>query len=80
VVWRVIAFTYRSRDIAVQKANQINEKWPDMRAVVFAPKQLRGYYLVALGDRMTREDAAQLQRKARGMGLPRDTYIQNYSE
>jgi eukaryotic-like serine/threonine-protein kinase len=80
VVWRVIAFTYRSREIATKKANQINERWPDLRAVVFAPRELRGYYLVALGDPMTREEATRLQRKARGMGLPRDTFIQNYSE
>jgi hypothetical protein len=80
VIWRVIAFTYRSHDMAAKKAKQINNQWPDLRAAVFAPKGLRGYYLVALGDGMKREEAKWLQRKARSLGLPRDTYVQNYSE
>ena len=79
-MWRVIAFTYRSHDIAAQKATQINSRWPDLHAGVFAPKELRGYYLVTLGERMTRDDATRLQRKARSLGLPRDTYMQNYNE
>lgn len=79
-MWRVIAFTYRSRDIATKKAEQINNRWPDLRAEVFAPKAPGGYYLVALGDGMKRDEATRLQRKARSLGLPRDTYVQNYSE
>jgi hypothetical protein len=79
-MWRVIAFTYRSRDLAAKKVKQINDRWPGLHAVVFAPKSLRGYYLVALGDRMEREDATSLLNKARRLGLPRDAYVQNYSE
>lgn len=78
--WRVIAFTYRSRDLAAKKATQINARWPELRAGVFEPKQERGYFLVTLGDGMPREDATRLQRKARSMGLPRDTFVKNYSE
>jgi eukaryotic-like serine/threonine-protein kinase len=79
-VWRVIAFTYHSHDMASKKAKAINARWPDLGATVFTPRGRRGYYLVALGDRMTRSDATRLQRKARSMGLPRDTFVQNYSE
>ena len=79
-MWHVIAFTFRSRDMAAKKAKQIDAKWPDLRAGVFAPKGRRGYYLVALGEGMSREDATRVQRKARSLGLPRDTYVQNYSE
>jgi hypothetical protein len=78
--WRVIAFTYPSREMAEKKAKQINDRWPDLHAAVFVPKGPRGYYLVALGDRMEREEAKRLQHKARSLGLPRDTYVQNYSE
>jgi eukaryotic-like serine/threonine-protein kinase len=78
--WRVIAFTYGSRDAAAKKVTQVNRRWPSMNASVFVPKDNSGYYLVALGGRMKREDAARLQRKARSLGLPRDTYLQNYSE
>jgi eukaryotic-like serine/threonine-protein kinase len=78
--WRVIAFTFRSREMAAKKAKQLNEKWTDLGAKVFAPKGHREYYLVALGDWMTREEAERVQRKVRRIGLPRDTYVQNYSE
>lgn len=79
-IWRVIAFTYRSHDSAAKKVKQINARWPDLRAGVFTPKGLRGYYLVALGNRMDHDDAARLQKRARRLGLPRDTYVQNYDE
>jgi hypothetical protein len=47
---------------------------------VFSPAQKMGYYLVALGGRMTREDAVRLQKKARATGLAPDVYVQNYLE
>jgi cell division protein FtsN len=78
-IWRVIAFTYRSREIAENKAKQINDRWPELHAQVFEPKS-GGYYLVALGDRMEHDAAAKLQQKARSLGLPRDIYVQNYTE
>jgi eukaryotic-like serine/threonine-protein kinase len=79
-MWRVIAFTYTSHDAAAKRAKRVNERWPDLHASVFSPKERRGYYLVALGGRMTHEDAVKIQRKARSAGLPRDTYVQNYSD
>jgi hypothetical protein len=78
-VWRVIAFTYRTREAASKKAQQLNEYHPGIDAAVFLPKDNGGYYLVSLGGRMTREEAERLQRSARGKGLPRDLYVQNYS-
>ena len=78
--WRVVAFTYRSKELAEKKAGEINRRWPDLRAAVFSPSKARSYYLVALGNRMTREEAVQLQRKAVRMGLPHDMYVQNYDE
>jgi hypothetical protein len=79
-IWRVIAFTYRSRDAAAKKAQQLNEVHPGLNATVFSPEQDRAYYLVSLGGRMTHEDAVRLQHSARGKGLPRDLYVQNYAE
>jgi hypothetical protein len=78
-VWRVIAFTYTSHDAAAHRAKRVNERWPELHATVFSPKERRGYYLVALGGRMTRAEATRIQHKARSSGLPRDTYVQNYS-
>jgi hypothetical protein len=79
-MWRVIAFTYRSRDAATRKAQQLNQHNPGLSAAVFSPKSRRGYYLVSLGGRMTHGEAIRLQRSSRGKGLPRDLYVQNYSE
>jgi eukaryotic-like serine/threonine-protein kinase len=77
--WRVIAFTYRTRDAAARKSQQLNEYHPGIHAAVFVPKDNGGYYLVSLGGRMTREEAERMQRSERGKGLPRDLYVQNYS-
>ena len=79
-VWRVIAFTYRSREAALKKARQLNTRWPELHAELFTPKRRHGYYLVALGNWMSREEATRLEQRARRMGLPRDTYVQNYNE
>ena len=78
-IWRVIAFTYRTREAAAQKARDLNEYHPGINAAVFQPKNNARYYLVSLGGRMTREEAEHVQRSARGRGLPRDLYVQNYS-
>jgi hypothetical protein len=78
-IWRVIAFTYHTRDAAAKKAQQLNEYHPGIHAAVFVPKDSGGYYLVSLGGRMTREEADRLQRSTRGRGLPGDLYVQNYS-
>jgi hypothetical protein len=79
-VWRVVAFTFRTREAAARKAEQLNHQHPGLNAGVFAPKNKSGYYLVSLGGRMTHEEAVRLQHSARGKGLPRDLYVQNYSE
>jgi hypothetical protein len=79
-VWRVIAFTYRSREAAAKKVARLNQEYPGLNAAVFSPAGQGGYYLVSLGGRMTREDAVRLQHTARGKGLPRDLYVQNYAD
>jgi hypothetical protein len=79
-VWRVIAFTYGSLDLAAKKAKYVNGRWPEMHATVIAAKDKRGFFLVALGGALPKDEAARLQQRARTIGLPRDTYIQNFSE
>ncbi|MGD0772247.1 MAG: SPOR domain-containing protein [Candidatus Solibacter sp.] len=77
-MWRVIAFTYLSRDAAARKADELNQSHPDFQASVFAPQNKQGRYLVALGGFMTRQDAVSLQKKARAQGLSRDVFVHNY--
>ena len=79
-MWRVIAFTYRTHNAAARKVQQLNQYHPGLNAAVFSPKGRGGYFLVSLGGRMTHEEAVRLQHSARGKGLPRDLYVQNYAE
>lgn len=81
VVWRVIAYTYNAWRDAEKKALAINQKWPGMNAEVFAPKGTNHPpYLVALGGRMNRLEAARILQKARSRGLPHDTFMLNFSD
>jgi hypothetical protein len=77
----VIAYTYSHLKDAEHKAQTINQKMPGFHAEVFTPKgRNQPPFFVALGGRMTRSDAAALQRRAMGRGLPRDTFIRNYND
>ena len=78
-IWRVVAYTYNSRGAAEKKARSINEK----RAAV-----ARGSVRAARGTgrritcRWGKDDAGQaerLQKEARSKGLPRDTFVRNFS-
>jgi hypothetical protein len=75
----VIAYTYFSQQAAQQRADSINQNWPGAKAEVFMPNSGRSAYLVALGGWFTRDEAVQFLKIARGKGLPRDIYIQNYN-
>jgi serine/threonine protein kinase len=77
--WRVIVYTFAQREAAEKKAEAINRQHPDFKAEVFSPQGGRPY-LVALGGRMSREEASRLRSSAQESGLPRDSYIQNYSQ
>ena len=77
-MWRVIAYTYRTRTAAQHKAEQVNRANPELQASVFTPREKQGYYLVALGGRMTHDAAVRLQKKARANRVAHDAYIQNY--
>jgi len=78
-IWRVVAYTYNSRGSAEKKARSINEKRSPWRAEVFAPRGDRAPFYVSLGGRMTRGQAERLQKEAWSKGLPRDTFVRNFS-
>ncbi|MBZ5586095.1 MAG: SPOR domain-containing protein, partial [Acidobacteriia bacterium] len=81
VFWRTVVYTYSNYRDAERKAERVNGKWPALRAEVFTPKgRNRPPYMVALGGRMTREEAERLRKQARAKGLPRDTFVRNYAE
>jgi hypothetical protein len=76
--WRVVAFTYNHADQAQKKAETIAQKHADLHPEVFTPTG-RAPYLVTVGGVMSRDRAFALAQQVRGLGLPRDTYAQNYS-
>ncbi len=79
--WRVIVYTYNHREHAESKIQALNRQKLGFHAVLFAPRGAdQAPFFVALGDRMTREEAIVLQRKAKAKGLPRDTFVRNFSE
>jgi eukaryotic-like serine/threonine-protein kinase len=77
-MWRVIAFTTRTREDAARKAGQVNQSHPDFAATVFTPPEKKGFFLVALGGRMSREDALRVQNKARAVRVSRDVYVKKF--
>lgn len=78
-IWRVVAYTYNARQHADKKARSLNEKHPAWHAEVFSPKGNRAPYFVSLGGRMTLPEAEKLQREARSKGMPKDTFVRNFS-
>jgi hypothetical protein len=68
-----------ARQHADKKARSLNEKHPAWHAEVFSPKGNRAPYFVSLGGRMTLPEAEKLQREARSKGMPKDTFVRNFS-
>ena len=79
-VWRVVVYTFNKPEDAEKKAHTVNQKHHGLNAQVFSPNAHGGPYLVTLGGRLTRQDAARLRQRAIGQGLPHDSYIQNYQQ
>lgn len=78
-VWRLVLFTYNRQSDADKKAQAINARHAELHAQVFSPSGSGKPYLVTAGGQMTREDAARERQRAVRAGMPRDSYIQNYS-
>lgn len=79
--WRVVAFTYMRRKDAEARVRRLNQRWPQFHSAVFTPRGAdRAPYLVTVGGRMSQAEAVRLRKKARAKGLPRDTFIREYSE
>ncbi len=63
---------------AEKKVATIARSHPDLQPAIFAPSG-HAPYLVSIGGVMDRDAAYALARRSRSLGLPRDTYAQNYS-
>jgi hypothetical protein len=79
-VWRVIAYAYRRQEDATDMVARISGKHPNLKVEVFSPPGRDVYLVILGGSGMDRDEALKMRDKARIMGLPNDTYIQNFSE
>ncbi len=79
-IWRVVLYTYARESDAQKKAQSLNEKHTGLGAEVFSPNGAQGPYLVVAGGKMTRDEALQMRKTALRMGMPHDSYIQNYNQ
>ena len=79
-IWRVVLYTYRKQQDAERKAHEVASRRPDLQPEVFTPAGAGGPFLVVAGGRMSREAAGRLRQRALREGMPRDSYIQNYSK
>lgn len=77
VQWRVVTYTYNRRQDAEKRSAEIAQQHPELHPAVFSPKG-HAPYLVTIGGALDRDAAYALARRSRRMGLPRDTYAQNY--
>ncbi|MGA8594482.1 MAG: protein kinase [Bryobacteraceae bacterium] len=79
-VWRVVIYTYSQESAAKQKADEINEKHPELHASAFSPNG-KPHFLVTVGGTMSsREEASKFRQNAVRLGMPGDAYIQNYMQ
>ncbi|MFL6452103.1 MAG: protein kinase domain-containing protein [Bryobacteraceae bacterium] len=77
-VWRTVLYTYNRQSDAEEKAKALNAQHANLNAEAFSPSGNGGPYLVAVGGRMSREEAIQMRKRVIGLGLPHDSYIQNF--
>ena len=75
--WRVITYTYNHRAEAEKKVATLASSHPELQPQVFSPSG-NAPYLVAVGGVMDRDGAYALARRSRSLGLPHDTFAQNY--
>jgi len=79
-IWRVIAYTYRYEKPAQEMVDKLKAQHPNLDVAVFTPAGRTTLYLISLGGAMTHEEALKMKDKAASMGLPADTFVQNFSE
>jgi eukaryotic-like serine/threonine-protein kinase len=79
-IWRVIAYTYRYEKPAQEMVDKLKAQHPNLDVAVFSPAGKTTVYLISLGGAMTHEEALKMKDKAASMGLPPDTFVQNFSE
>ncbi len=77
--WYVVVATYGRRQDAERRASRIAHKWPRFSVRVYEPPVDNPHHLVVIGENLSRDQAYELQRRARAAGMPRDVYIRQFA-
>lgn len=75
--WRVIAYSFDREEEAREQARALAQRFSELNPEVFAPRG-GDVWLVTLGGIMSRGEALALRDRVIDMGLPEDTYAQNF--
>ena len=75
--WRVIVYTYDRQADAQHKADSLAQKYPQLQPGIFSLHG-RSPWMVTLGGVMSKDQASAFRKQAVHLGLPRDTYAQNF--
>jgi hypothetical protein len=74
-IYYVIVGSHLKYEDAKKQAEQINAKFKQFNAEVYAPYGETVYYPVVIGANLTKSDASALLSQAVQAGLPKDSYL-----
>jgi hypothetical protein len=78
-VWRVIVYTYDQESAAKERAIEINKKYPQLKAEMFSPDGKSPFLVTVGGTTMSKAQARSVRQDAVHLGMPRDSYTQNFA-
>ena len=73
----MIVYTYDRQADAQHKADSLAQKYPQLQPGIFSLHG-RSPWMVTLGGVMSKDQASAFRKQAVHLGLPRDTYAQNF--
>ncbi|MBL8215780.1 MAG: SPOR domain-containing protein [Bryobacterales bacterium] len=73
--WGIIAATYRNREAAQRRADDLKKRYAGCDCGVFTPPGGGSNFYVLVGSASTRIAAERIRQKAAQSGLPRDMYV-----
>jgi serine/threonine protein kinase len=77
-IWRVVVYTFTNQSAAQHKVKTLIVAHPELKPEVFSASG-HSPWLVTVGGPMEHDQAIQLRDQVRELGMPSDSYTQNYS-
>jgi cell division protein FtsN len=73
--WAVVAAAYANYDAAERRAKQLARRWDEADVTVFPARGQGSKYMVVIASAGSSREAERLRGRARGAGMPSDTYV-----